>query len=58
MAAVAEDIEGGDYVGPSRFRGNRGHPKKMNSSKRSHDLEVAQQLWETSEQLTGVEYQF
>ncbi|MHA2363985.1 MAG: oxidoreductase [Candidatus Hodarchaeales archaeon] len=55
MGAVSE-VEGGDYFGPRRFKENRGHPKKVKSSDRSHDKEVAQKLWEISEELTGVSY--
>ncbi|MFQ5978491.1 MAG: oxidoreductase [Candidatus Heimdallarchaeota archaeon] len=57
-AATDSAIEGGDYIGPSRLRGWRGHPKKARSSKRSYNLEDAEQLWELSEQMTGVKYEF
>jgi NAD(P)-dependent dehydrogenase (short-subunit alcohol dehydrogenase family) len=55
-AAVGEDIQGGDFIGPSGFAESRGLPKKVQSSERSHDLEVAQRLWAVSEELTGVQF--
>ena len=53
-AAIAPDVQGGDYFGPSGFMEMRGYPKKVNSNQRSHDQEVARRLWSVSEELTGV----
>ena len=36
----------------------KGHPVVVRSSKRSYDQAVARQLWEVSEELTGVHYGF
>jgi hypothetical protein len=55
-AATSLDVRGGDYLGPDSFLGQRGLPKKVTSSKSSHDLETAARLWVNSEQLTGVTY--
>ncbi len=55
-AATAPDVKGGDYYGPRGFMEMRGYPKKVLSSKRSHDGAVAARLWEVSEELTGVQY--
>lgn len=55
-AAVGEDIEGGDYTGPSGFMESRGLPKKVQSNARSRDVEVARRLWSVSEELTGVHF--
>lgn len=55
-AATAEDVEGGDYVGPGGFRNMRGAPEAQRSSKRSYDEETAERLWSVSEELTGVSY--
>jgi NAD(P)-dependent dehydrogenase (short-subunit alcohol dehydrogenase family) len=55
-AAVGEDIQGGDYTGPSGFMGSRGLPKKVQSNARSHDVEIARRLWAVSEELTGVHF--
>lgn len=55
-AATAEDVEGGDYVGPSGLMELGGGPTKVHSNNRSHNLKVAERLWTVSEELTGVEY--
>jgi NAD(P)-dependent dehydrogenase (short-subunit alcohol dehydrogenase family) len=55
-AAVGEDVEGGDYYGPSGWREMKGYPKKVESNALSHDKEVAAKLWEFSEELTGVQF--
>ncbi len=55
-AACAENVRGGDYIGPDGFFETAGYPKKTTSSARSHDREAAARLWEISEQLTGVRY--
>ena len=55
-AASAPDIHGGDYIGPEGFGEMWGHPKTVQSTRRSHDTAVAAKLWEVSEKLTGVCY--
>jgi NAD(P)-dependent dehydrogenase (short-subunit alcohol dehydrogenase family) len=57
-AATAPDVKGGDYYGPGGWREWRGYPKKVVSSKRSYDVDVAARLWEVSERLTGVQYKW
>jgi NAD(P)-dependent dehydrogenase (short-subunit alcohol dehydrogenase family) len=56
-AATSPDVAGGDYVGPDRFFENLGHPRKAQSSPRSHDHATAARLWEVSAELTGVRYE-
>ena len=56
-AAAAPGVRGGDYIGPDGFGETWGHPKKVQSSARSHDAEAAARLWGASEALTGVRYQ-
>lgn len=58
FAAVSEEVKVGDYVGPSKFGEQRGHPKITQSSERSHDKDSAKELWEVSETLTGVTFNF
>lgn len=58
FAATSPDAEGGEFYGPKHFFGTRGHPAKSASSGRSKDAAVAAQLWDLSERLTGVTYQF
>lgn len=55
-AAVDPNAESGDYFGPSRFFELHGPPTRVTSSKRSHDREAAQKLWDISENLTGVTF--
>jgi len=57
-AAVADDIEGGKYVGPGGFKNMRGYPSKQEPSEDARDDETAKRLWEVSEGETGVEYDF
>jgi len=52
-AAVAPDVSGGDYVGPSGLLELRGAPRKVRASARAHDDADAARLWEISESLTG-----
>lgn len=56
--ATAEGIEGGEYVGPDGWRNMRGLPTVQSSSDRSYDERVAERLWDASEELTGVTYDF
>lgn len=55
-AAVAEDIDGGSYVGPGGLLNMRGAPEPQQSSERSYDQETAERLWEISAELTGATY--
>ena len=53
-AATSPDVRGGDYIGPDGLAEAWGHPKKVQSSRRSHDRQAAAKLWEVSVLLTGV----
>jgi NAD(P)-dependent dehydrogenase (short-subunit alcohol dehydrogenase family) len=57
-AATATDVEGGSYYGPSGFMNMRGSPERQESNEASYDEADAARLWELSEKLTGVEYDF
>ena len=57
-AAVADDVRGGDYFGPSSLGELWGSPRKVGSNARSRDEDVARRLWELSEKLTGVPFAF
>ncbi len=57
-AATAPGVNGCDYIGPRGIGGLRGHPGKIRSSRRSYDPVAARELWQVSEQLTGVHYDF
>jgi NAD(P)-dependent dehydrogenase (short-subunit alcohol dehydrogenase family) len=55
-AATDPAVLGGQYYGPSRMGGTRGHPQVVTSSPESYDLAVQQRLWAVSEKLTGVKF--
>lgn len=57
-AAVDPNARGGEYYGPDGFVEQAGHPVRVDSSRRSRDREVARRLWQVSEDLTGVKYDF
>ncbi len=55
MAATA-DIPGGTYIGPDSLGQTRGNPKVVGCSALARDTSVAAQLWDVSEQATGIAY--
>ncbi len=55
-AAVAPDVQGNDYYGPGGFQEFGGYPKKVECSKRAKRDDVAANLWDVSEKMTGVFY--
>ncbi|MGW6332591.1 SDR family NAD(P)-dependent oxidoreductase [Nocardia rhamnosiphila] len=55
-AATDPEVRGGEYYGPSGPGGIQGHPVRVESSKQSHDTDLARRLWQVSEELTGVTY--
>jgi NAD(P)-dependent dehydrogenase (short-subunit alcohol dehydrogenase family) len=57
-AATDPAVQGSEYYGPSGFMEMRGHPQRVESTQRSHDLAAAQRLWTVSERLTGLTYPF
>ena len=57
-AAFDEDAEAGDYYGPAGFMEMRGYPVKVPTSDRSKNAETAAKLWDLSEELTGVSFDF
>jgi NAD(P)-dependent dehydrogenase (short-subunit alcohol dehydrogenase family) len=54
-AATSPEIQGGEFIGPDGFLAQRGYPHQSRSSRRSYDQELAQRLWEVSEQLAGIQ---
>jgi NAD(P)-dependent dehydrogenase (short-subunit alcohol dehydrogenase family) len=58
FAAVAPQVNGCDYVGPTSLGGTRGYPDKVRSNNLSYDEGLAKRLWGVSEELTGVKYSF
>ena len=55
-AATMPDVESGAFYGPDGLFEQRGHPKRVGSTKASRDERVAAQLWERSQELTGVHF--
>ena len=57
-AATAPGLPGGSYVGPDGMGEMRGHPILVRATKRANDATAARRLWEISERLTGITYDF
>jgi NAD(P)-dependent dehydrogenase (short-subunit alcohol dehydrogenase family) len=53
-AATKTDVQGGEYYGPMGRREISGPAIKVESNRRSHDLDVAKRLWDLSIEMTGV----
>ena len=57
-AATHMDVHSADYIGPERFFEYWGHPVKVGCTERAKDPVAAKQLWEKSEELSGVRFDF
>jgi NAD(P)-dependent dehydrogenase (short-subunit alcohol dehydrogenase family) len=57
-AATVPDLPSGSFVGPDGLLGGRGHPHVVSAAAKAYDGESWNRLWELSEQLTGVTYEF
>jgi len=57
-AAVDPEVKGGDFYGPDGFNEMKGFPVKVKSNPSSHNAGDAKRLWEVSEKLTGVSFNF
>jgi NAD(P)-dependent dehydrogenase (short-subunit alcohol dehydrogenase family) len=57
-AATYPDLPGGTYVGPGGRSEQRGYPKVVGAAGKAYDEQAWRRLWEVSEQLTGVRYEF
>jgi NAD(P)-dependent dehydrogenase (short-subunit alcohol dehydrogenase family) len=57
-AATVPDLPGGSFVGPDAWFEQRGHPHLVTAAGKAYDEEAARRLWEVSEELTGVRYEF
>lgn len=55
-ASVDPEVNGGQYYGPDGFMEMRGYPVVVSSNDRSHNIADAQKLWDVSEELTGITY--
>jgi NAD(P)-dependent dehydrogenase (short-subunit alcohol dehydrogenase family) len=57
-AATSPEVNGCDYIGPDGFMEQRGYPKKVHSNGSSHNEATARKLWQVSEEMTGVKFDF
>ncbi len=57
-AAIEPGLQGAEYFGPKGFMEIRGYPVKVKSNELSQDQAIAKKLWEASEKLTGVKFEF
>lgn len=57
-AALQKELKGGEYIGPDGFREMRGNPAIVDSDEASKDNEIANRLWLSTEEMTGVRYKF
>jgi NAD(P)-dependent dehydrogenase (short-subunit alcohol dehydrogenase family) len=57
-AATVPDLPGGSFVGPDGLMEQRGHPRVVTASGRAYDEVAWRRLWDASEELTGVHYEF
>jgi NAD(P)-dependent dehydrogenase (short-subunit alcohol dehydrogenase family) len=57
-AATMPDIPGGSFIGPDGFMEGRGHPHIVTGAGKAYDEDTWRRLWEASEELTGVHYEF
>jgi len=57
-AAAADGLSGGEYIGPGGTGNIRGFPEKEKINWNKVDMDVAKKLWEVSEELTGVPFDF
>ena len=57
-AAYDENAKGGEFYGPGGFLGMWGYPIQQQSNERSKDEAIAERLWNVSEELTGVKFEF
>lgn len=55
-ALTADDVHGGDFIGPGGLMQMWGYPAKVEPAPMAKDPELASRLWAVSQQLTGVRY--
>ena len=58
LYAATADVPGGSYVGPGGFLRLRGYPRVSDASPATQDEATAAGLWDLSERMTGVHYDF
>lgn len=58
LYAATDNVATGEFIGPSKLFNMNGPPTEVKLPKRAVDTKSAQALWERSEELTGVRYDF
>jgi NAD(P)-dependent dehydrogenase (short-subunit alcohol dehydrogenase family) len=56
LFAATVDLPGASYVGPNGVGEMRGYPTLVGRTAAASDPQLAERLWEASEQLTGISY--
>jgi len=56
-AATVPGLEGGMFIGPDGLAEQRGYPTPVAPSGAATDAQTARQLWEVSEELTGLSFE-
>lgn len=57
-AACDNTVNSGDYFGPNGIGEWRGYPVKVKSNKLSYRTDIGDKLWDVSEKLTDVKFEF
>jgi NAD(P)-dependent dehydrogenase (short-subunit alcohol dehydrogenase family) len=55
-AALAEDIKGGEFIGPDGFQQMRGCPTRVDADDYAKDQSIAARLWKATEAMTDIHY--
>ncbi|MFD2444767.1 oxidoreductase [Bacillus sp. CGMCC 1.16607] len=58
FAATEDSLKGGEYIGPNGLGNIKGYPAIEQVKKGVYDEQLMKKLWETSEKLTGVTFDF
>jgi NAD(P)-dependent dehydrogenase (short-subunit alcohol dehydrogenase family) len=58
FAATVPDLPSGTFIGPGGFMEQRGYPHVVSAASKAYDEATWARLWEASEELTGVHYDF
>lgn len=56
FAATSEQVESGEYYGPNGCFEAAGYPAPARVRKRAKDQQLAERLWDVSEEMTGVRF--
>lgn len=56
--ATSPEAEGGHFYGPDGFRQMKGWPVEVRAEAQAYNTGLAERLWNASEELTGIHYQF